>query len=192
MSLIPVFKIGVWNAWIFMSVFLIQMIPMMFINKQAGKRSHLPPEIRKNKSEKYVSTLANAIWLIALLYSVFLPFLTSTPWFYAGLFVFIIGLIILGIATVNFITAPTDHPITNGVYRLTRHPMYLSTFLICIGAGIACASWLFILLTIIMIYCFHKEALIEEKYCLNKYSDEYQKYMDTVPRWIGLNSPGSA
>jgi protein-S-isoprenylcysteine O-methyltransferase Ste14 len=185
MPLPPAFKIGIWNAWLFMSVFLLQMIIIMFINKQVRERSHVPEEARQNKFERYVSIIGNMVWLLALGYSIFLPLQPGTIWFYAGLFVFIIGLVLLAVATFNFIATPVDQLMTKGAYRFSRHPMYLATFFICLGTAIASVSWIFILLTIIMIFCFHKEALIEEKYCLIKYSHAYQKYMDSVPRWIG-------
>jgi protein-S-isoprenylcysteine O-methyltransferase Ste14 len=75
--------------------------------------------------------------------------------------------------------------ITKGLYRFSRHPMYLATFFICLGAGIASISWLFIFISLIMILCFHQEALIEERYCMKKYS-EYIDYLNSVPRWLGI------
>ena len=186
MYFVPVFKAGIWNAWIFMSVFIIQMLIIMLAGEKVNKRSHIPAEARLNKSEKNTSVIANIVWLAALLYSVFLPFKPGTILFYAGLFAFMIGLTILSIATYLFITKPPDQIITQGVYRFSRHPMYLATFLICLGSGMASGSWIFIILCIIMIFCFHKEALVEEKVCLEKYGDVYQEYQNQIPRWIGL------
>ena len=186
MNFVPVFKAGIWNAWIFMSVFILQMLIIMLAGEKVNKRSHIPAGARLNKSEKYTSVIANLVWLAALLYSVFLPFKPGTILFYAGLFAFMIGLTILSIATYLFITKPPDQIITQGVYRFSRHPMYLATFLICLGAGLASGSWIFVILCIIMIFCFHKEALVEEKVCLEKYGDVYQEYQNQIPRWIGL------
>jgi protein-S-isoprenylcysteine O-methyltransferase Ste14 len=184
MSLIPEFKIGLWNAWIFMSIFILQMLVMMFAGKRIRQRSHVSQDAKRNKFEKNISIIGNLIWLSALIYSVFLPFKTGTLWFYAGFLLFIIGLIIMAVATYDFITTPVDLMIKKGSYKLSRHPMYSATFFICMGAGIATLSWLFILLSLLMIYCFHQEALIEERYCLKKYSD-YREYMNRVPRWLG-------
>ncbi len=186
MYLTLVFKAGIWNAWIFMSVFIIQMLVIMLAGEKVRKRSHVPAEARLNKSEKYIPFIANLVWLAALIYSVFLPFKPGRVLFYAGLFTFIIGLTILTIATYHFITIPSDQLITKGVYRFSRHPMYLATFFICLGAGISSGSWIFIILCIMMIICFHKEALVEEKACLEKYGDAYQEYLNHVPRWIGI------
>ena len=184
----PAFKIGIWNAWIFMSVFLLQMLIIMFAYKRVWKRSHIPLEAKRNKLERYIGIIGNIIWLLAMSYSAFLPLHLGTFWFYIGLSVFIIGLILFSMATFSFITTSPDQLITKGVYRYSRHPMYLATFIICLGTGIASVSLLFVLLSVIMVFCFHKEAIIEERYCLNKYKNAYPKYMSYVPRWIGIRT----
>jgi len=180
------FKIGVWNAWIFMSVFLLQMLAIMFIAKRVRERSHVPVNARRNKFERYVSIIGNLFWLLAMGYSVFLPFQLGTVWFHIGLFVFIIGLILMAIATFNFIATPADKLITKGAYSFSRHPMYLATFFICLGSGIATVSLLFMILSIIMALCFYQEALIEERFCLNRYGNTYKDYINSTPRWIGI------
>jgi len=186
MSFIPAFRIGVWNAWIFMSIFIVQMLVVTLVRKNVRERSHVPKEARRNRFERYAGTTANILWLLALAYSIFLPFQLGTLWFYIGLFVFIVGAILITAATFDFVTANSDQVITKGAYRFSRHPMYLAIILICLGAGIASLSFLFILLTIVMAFCLHNEALIEERYCLGKYGRAYQEYLNDVPRWIGL------
>lgn len=189
MPLIPALKIGIWNAWLFMSVFLLQMLIMALADRRVWERSHIPAHFRRNKFEKYISIIANLVWLSALGYSVFLPLKLGTIWFYAGLSVFVIGLTIMAMATSNFITTPVDVVITKGVYQISRHPMYLATFLICLGSGIASASSLFIIISVTMAFCFHREALLEERYCLEEYGGVYQQYLRSVPRWIGVPIP---
>ena len=186
MSLIPAFKIGIWNAWIFMSVFIIQMLSIMLADKRIRERSHVPIEVRRNKLERYTGIVGNIIWLLAMGYSVFLPLQPGTLWFYGGLSVFIIGLILMATATFSYIITPADQLIKKGVYQFSRHPMYLAIFFICLGSGIAAASWLFIFFSFILAFCFHQEALLEERYCLEKYGSDYQDYMNRVPRWLGV------
>lgn len=182
----PAFKPGVWNAWIFMSVFILQMLVMIFAGESVRKRSHVTADAKQSRSEKYTAVAANLVWFIALIYSVFLPLKLNTVWFYSGIVIFLIGLIILTIATYDFISTSLEQVITRGVYKFSRHPMYISTFFICTGAGIASFSWVFLILTIIMAGCFYKEMLVEERYCSNKYGRAYQEYMNRVPRWIGI------
>ena len=186
MPVVPAFELGVWNAWLFMSVFLLQMIPMLFVDKSIWKRSHIPTEARNTRLDRYAAIVGNLVWLLAMGYSVFLPLQPGSIWFYVGLSAFILGSILMAIATFNFITTHADSLITRGAYQLSRHPMYLATFFICLGSGIASLSWLFIFLSLIMAFCFRQEALIEERYCLKEYGSVYQDYMSSVPRWLGL------
>jgi len=192
MSLIPAFEIGIWNAWIFMMVFIIQMFVIMFVDKKTWKKSHIPIEAKRNKYEKQIGTFANFFWLIAMIYSIFLPLKLNTNLFNIGLIVFVIGLFILIKATYDFITTKHDKIIKTGVYRISRHPMYLATFIIALSVSIASFSWLFLVLSIIMMLFFQKEALIEERYCLKIFGEEYKNYLQHTPRWIGLLKSGKS
>ena len=182
----PTFKIGILNAWIFMSVFLIQMLVIMFADKRIRAKSHVPGDTKRNMRERYGGIIGNFVWLLAMGYSVFLPIQFGAIWFYVGLSVFFIGFVVIAIATFNFITTPAELLITKGIYQFSRHPMYLATFFICLGTGIATVSWLFVLFSIIMASCFYQEALLEERYCLNRYGKAYKEYMNRTPAWIGI------
>ncbi|GAI49259.1 unnamed protein product, partial [marine sediment metagenome] len=129
-------------------------------------------------------------WLSATIYSIFLPLQLGTIWFYVGLGVFLSGLIILIIATLNFAKASLDKPITGGLYHFSRHPMYLSMLFIYTGTSLASASWLFFLLTIATVVLIRQEMALEERYCLEKYGDAYREYMNRTPRWIGMPKSG--
>ena len=143
MSLIPAFEIGVWNAWIFMSSFLLQWLAVALASKRVYQRTGHPADMKRSKSDRRIGMAAMITWLIATIYSIFLPLRLTTVWFYVGLVVFLFGLIILTGATLNFAVAPHDKPITGGFYRYSRHPMYLVMFLIYIATSLASASWLF-------------------------------------------------
>ncbi|HEY55085.1 MAG TPA: isoprenylcysteine carboxylmethyltransferase family protein [Dehalococcoidia bacterium] len=190
MSLVPAFEIGVWNAWIFMSSFILQMLAIMLFGKRVWARSGHPADMKKSRTEKTNSIVGNGIWGLATLYSIFLPLKLGEIWFYIGLPVFLVGLLILAVATANFAAAPAEKPATKGAYYFSRHPLYLSMFIIYIGTGIACASWLFILLGIANIFWIRTEVIAEERYCLKKYGDSYRKYMNKTPRWIGVPKAG--
>jgi len=86
----------------------------------------------------------------------------------------------------NFVTTPLDKPVIKGIYRYSRHPMYLTMFLMLLGAGIASASWIFLLFSVVDIIMPHLFVEVEERYCLDKYGDAYRGYMNRTPRWIGM------
>jgi len=85
---------------------------------------------------------------------------------------------------------PLDEPFTEGLYRCSRHPEYLSIFLRPMGVGIASASWLFSLLAIAFLVLMNSLVIPEERFCLEKYGDAYREYMNRTPRWIGISKPG--
>jgi len=185
MSLIPAFKIGVWNAWLFMSSFLLQWLAVGPASKRVSQRTGHPTDMKRSKSDQRIGMAATITWLIATAYSIFLPLQLGTIWFYIGLGVFLSGLIILIVATLNFAMAPHNKPIIGGLYRYSRHPMYLAMFLIYVGTSLASASWLFFLLTITTVVLIRLESILEETYCLEKYGNAYREYMNRTPRWIG-------
>jgi len=186
MSLVPAFEIGVWNTWIFMSSFLLQWLAVLLLGKRVWARSSLPSGIKRSKREKITPLIGNSLWLLATIYSIFLPLRLGTLWFYIGLPVFLVGVIILAVATANFATAPAEKPATKGAYYFSRHPLYLSMLIIYIGTGIASASWVFILLGLANIFWVRTEAIAEERYCLERYNKDYRDYMNKTPRWIGI------
>jgi len=133
-----------------------------------------------------IQNVKNAFWLIAMIYSIFLPLRLNTNLFFIVLIVFVIGIIIFVRATYDFITIKPNKIIKTGVYKISRHPMYFATFIIALSASIASLSWLFLVLSIIMMFFFRKEALIEERYCLKIFGEEYKDYIQNTPRWIGF------
>ncbi|MFC1952061.1 methyltransferase family protein [Chloroflexota bacterium] len=186
MSAIPAFEIGIWNAWIFMSVFILQMLAVVFLGKRVWERSSHLPDVKKSKLEEKASILENTIWFLATVYSIFLPLQLGTIWFYIGLTIFLFGLLMLTAATFNFATAPMEKPIMDGIYRFSRHPLYLSLVIVYIGTSIATVSWLFFLIGIANIFWVRTESLVEESYCLKRYGNDYREYMNRTPRWIGI------
>lgn len=184
MSLLPAFKIGVWNAWIFMACSLIPVFFMPLVARGREEGSEFTSHF--NKSQKNAQLLLHLIYLVLVLYSIFVPLKLGTGWFYAGLFVFIFGFIPFAMVMANFGATPPDKPVTRGIYRYSRHPMYLTPFFMFAGTGIASASWLFLLLSVVYILMPPVFVAAEENFLLEKYGSAYRDYMDRTPRWIGL------
>ena len=183
MSLIPVFEIGIWNVWIFM---LINFLPMPIIMRV--HKGVLEDSMRSyGEAHKTVNRIAWVLWGLAFAYSIFLPLRLGTIWFYIGLPIALIGVVTYAIVIVSFATNPIGkEPVVTGLYRYSRHPMYITQLIMFIGAGIASASWLFLLLTIVYAALSLIYVGSEEHICLEKYSDAYREYMHRTPRWIGI------
>jgi len=185
-SLIPAFEIGLWNAWILMLYMLLHAFLLSLVFKDALKKTGSSGDIPYTNIEKRINTFRTAILVLAFIYSVFLPLQLETAWFYIGLSVYLVGLIMYTIVMVNFATTPPDEPVTEGLYHYSRHPQYLTQFLMFIGVGVASASWIFLLYVILSMVLVNILVVPEERFCLDKYADAYREYMNKTPRWIGI------
>jgi protein-S-isoprenylcysteine O-methyltransferase Ste14 len=90
------------------------------------------------------------------------------------------------LALLNFYATPIGKPVTGGIYFISRHPMYVGTFLINIGISLSCLSWIFLLVAMIGIFLESSLAAMEEGWCLEKYGDAYREYINKTPKWIGI------
>jgi len=185
-SLIPAFEIGVWNAWLFMIIFPLQWLAVLVVPKYIAERTSHPADFKQDRRGKVMGRVTETFWIGATLYSIFLPLDIGTVWFYVGLAAFVIGMMILIFATLTVARTAADEPFTGGIYRFSRHPMYLSMILVYVGVSIAAASWLFLLITVVTFFLQRFQMMQEEEYCCEKFSYAYREYMNGTPRWIGI------
>ena len=171
-------------AWVFFHVVPIDWPIFRYDIKAMFKKGGASPSY--NKTEKIINNFGMAIWVILFIYSIFLPLPLGTPLLYAGIALFVVGLIIFEIAGIPWATTPFDEPITRGLYRYSRHPIYIGVFVQFVGIGIASASGLFLLLTVVNVALSILVAPAEERFCCEKYGDAYREYMNRTPRWLGV------
>ena len=180
MTLMPVFKIGVWNAWIPTTFLLLFIMLSGLLPKDIGKRITPAKEVKK------VNRVMMIVFFTMIIYSIFLPLKPGTTWFYAGLAVYLLGLIISTAALLSIAATKPGRPFTTGIYRYSRHPIAIGTVLPFIGVGIATASWLFLFLSAILMVIGYFLAITEESATAKKFGDSYREYLERTPRWIGL------
>ena len=83
-----------------------------------------------------------------------------------------------------FAISEYNQPVTERIYKLSRHPVYLSFIIISIGISMAGAS---IILSIIAILHFITSYFIakeEEKQCIEVYGESYLNYMKKVRMFL--------
>jgi protein-S-isoprenylcysteine O-methyltransferase Ste14 len=74
---------------------------------------------------------------------------------------------------------------TTGPYAFMRNPIYIGNLLIC--SGLIISSELLWFAPIAFFYCFGIYSLVvryEEGHLLEKYGEDYRKYLSEVPRWF--------
>jgi len=194
MSLVPAFEIGVWNAWIPMLYFPLHPLIMIVVDKLVGVGNITKKmgDVPYTRAEKGMFNSMVILMLLAFIYSIFLPLKLGTLWFYTGLPIYLIGLIMFIWAIVNIATTPEGKPFTKGAYRYSRHPMTFWGNIMHLGVSIASASWVFLLFSVVVAILFHYLVIAEERGCLEYYGDSYREYMDRTPRWIGIPKSGGS
>ncbi len=167
-------------------VFPLQWLAVVVLPGHIVEKTGDPADLRQSRAAKIAALSSAIFWIGATLYSIFLPLRAGTLWFYGGLAIFGGGLAILSFATLSVARAEAGKPFSGGIYRFSRHPMYLSMFLVYAAVSVAAASWLFALITIVTFFLQRSQAIQEENYCLNKFGQAYRQYLARTPRWIGV------
>ena len=184
MSIIPAFELGLWNAWILVIPILILSFCDMRVT--AARESGKAGDFQLTRKENRLTYAVFLPMVVSWVYTVFLPLQLGTTWLYSGLIIYLFGIVFTIVAILNFATSPKGKVINKGLYRFTRNATYIGMILMQIGLGIACSSWLYLLLTVVLMILLNANLSAEERYCLYRYRDDYRKYRNSTPRWIGI------
>jgi protein-S-isoprenylcysteine O-methyltransferase Ste14 len=72
--------------------------------------------------------------------------------------------------------------VDSGVYAVVRHPQYLGFILFVLALVLISQHWLSILSGVLGSALFYKDILREEQMSVEKFGDDYKRYMERVPR----------
>jgi len=184
MSPLIEFELGLWNAWIFLVPSVLTFPIFFHLAKVKGVKR--PSDVSLSKPKMAFCIFSKLIYFVALAYSFFLPLKLGIIWFYVGFPIAIVGLVTSWIVLLNWAQTKAGKPVTRGLYRFSRHPMYVTHSLLLLGVSIASISWIFLSITIISVIGAVVFIESEEQGCLEHYGDPYREYVKRTPRWIGL------
>lgn len=176
-------KVGKMNAFL-------AVIPIIFIrygllgliNTEALKRAgFFAPLIGREKVAYWVYQLTT---ILSLLYLLFLKIQTDSDWIYPGLIICIIGIVLYAISVVNYARPEMNGVNLNGLYRISRNPMYIAYFIYFLGCVLLTQSMILLVLLIACQISAHWIILSEERWCIREFGEAYEKYMNKVRRYI--------
>ncbi len=137
-----------------------------------------------DKKEKFFTVFASILPYPFMIITILTPFTNIRPVLYMGATIYAIG-VALYLTTLNvIIKTPVDMLFTDGPYKISRNPMYVSAAVIIIGICIMTANIVLIGIFIIMLLFQHLMILAEERECRLKYGVTYDNYTKKVPRYI--------
>ena len=163
-------------------IILIRYGLLNMINKEAHKReSFFAPLIGKEKVAFWVYQITTAL---ILLYLFLLKIRIDSAWFYIGLIIYSLGIILYVVSIINYAKPKKNGINLNGLYHVSRNPMYVAYFIYFLGCVLLTRSWVLLLLLIIFQISVHWIILSEERWCIKEFGEEYIKYMNKVRRYI--------
>jgi len=169
--------------WLLIPFLLIRFGLLAILNKEAAKRiSHFPPLTKAEKIGYWVHQIS----ALSIYVSPFFLEIKIAPLalFGAGVVVYLAGIILLTISLINF-SAPSEEGINqNGLYRLSRNPIYLAYFVFFIGCALLTQSWILLCFVLVLQISTHWIILAEERWCMEAFGDGYLTYMNSVRRYI--------
>ena len=162
---------------------LIRFVLLFGLDRNAVRRAaHFAPLRGREKIAYLVYQTATAG---ILLHPFFLTARTDfSPMFFAGATCYVLGLCLLAASVVAF-SSPDDMGLnTNGIYRLSRNPMYVAYFVCFIGIAMLTKSLVLLGMVLTFQISAHWIILAEERWCLENFGDDYRRYMAQARRYI--------
>lgn len=105
----------------------------------------------------------------------------------------VFGLVVILVAKSNMSRAktniepwkPTTAILTEGIYGISRNPVYVAMVFIYLGTVFLFNSlWLFPPLVVVLVVMHYGVIMREERYLERKFGREYLDYKKTVRRWV--------
>jgi len=72
--------------------------------------------------------------------------------------------------------------VITGIYSIVRHPQYTAGILFSLALILMAQSWLVLSLGVVLIPLLYIDIVMADKYELEKFGDDYKRYMERVPR----------
>ena len=183
MELLPKLEIGLLNGWVLVCLlYLIYGILLKVFPRDVVAR--LYDRSGRSQRRKINILIGSLLAFVYFVLIIFTPLNIGSVVFILGLIVYFLGLVGFVIALFNFKNASSNSPVTDGLYRISRHPQQLMFFITFIGICIAIGSWIALFVQLLSSIFLHSRVLAEEKACLEYYGEEYQNYMKRVPRYF--------
>jgi protein-S-isoprenylcysteine O-methyltransferase Ste14 len=163
-------------------IIIIRYALLSILNKEALTRAaYFAPLVGRERIAYWVYQVTTLLIIVDL---VLLKIRVDSDWFYIGLVVYGFGLVLYAISMADYARPKKSGINVNGLYQISRNPMYIAYFICLFGCVLISNSWTLFTLLIIFQISSHWIILSEERWCIKKFGEKYMKYMNKVRRYI--------
>lgn len=103
---------------------------------------------------------------------------------YISLTLFLFGAVLYVKSIADYAKPNTEGINKNGLYKLSRNPMYVVFFVHFLGIGLLVELWLFFVFLLLFQISVHYLILAEEQWCIQQFGEKYKQYMKEVRRYF--------
>jgi protein-S-isoprenylcysteine O-methyltransferase Ste14 len=100
----------------------------------------------------------------------------------AGYTIFGIGALLYILSVLTLRKKGVSNIVDGGIYGIIRHPMYLGAMIMFFSHIFLGQNWIVAIGTTVAIVCCYLIILSDEEQNLEKFGDDYKRYMQRVPR----------
>lgn len=183
-----------------LTFYVIYFIKFFSLKKKGIKVNNLGTKEKKSKKTIRIEITLKIFTILMFLVEVF-SIIINDNWYYIyeSPILKIIGLILIMLGDVVFFLSVyymktswrvgvdetrNDKLITNGIYRISRNPAFLGFDLTYLGLALVFPNPIMIIFTIILIWLFDDQIMIEEEYLERTYKEEYLEYKKKTKRYF--------
>ena len=189
MSLFAVHSFGFFHLWILMILYALPILLTIFIHKGVFHPTSSRFSSDRSSREYRLFIVSKVIMLFYFLYALAIPIHLDKPIAIVGLAIYAVGFVFYSAAWITVAISGGGEVVSNGPYRFSRHPIYVSSAILFVGAGFISGSYVYLGLSLLVGLTHMQNAIAEERICLEVYGKEYRKYMAATQRWLGCVRP---
>ncbi|MHC5216406.1 methyltransferase family protein [Enterococcus sp. LJL128] len=167
------------NAFILMLPLLI--IRFAILGVLNPKAAYFAPLSGNERIAYYIYQVAN---LVLLIFPLFLKLTFKFPNSLLGLVVYLLGILLLLITTINFARPKNSGLRTHGLYYYSRNPMYVGYFFFYLGCATLTESLVLLISLVYFQISAHWIILSEERWCKKEFGEAYLNYCQQVRRYL--------
>lgn len=146
------------------------------------RAAHFAPMRKGGRAVYWLYQISNGAVFVLILFSVIHT--ENRVFFIGGLVLCAIGLVVLVVSLVDFAKPSPGGMNRDGIYRLSRNPMYSSYFIFFVGCVVLTQSPFLLVAVLVFQAAAHGVILAEERWCAETFGDEYVNYAKKVRRYI--------
>ena len=183
MSLFPPLHMGWFNGWIPILVFYTVFIILLKVFPK-DTVARLYDFSNWTKQQENLGRIGLPFALVGMVLILFTPLKVSSPIFWTGVVLYLVGFAGFIISLQNFNSTPLSEPVVKGLYRISRNPQWVTFAITIIATSLMVGSWTAFLLLLVRVVMNHFRILGEERALEIQYGESYLVYKKSIPRYL--------